>query len=78
MNKKQREQYIRELAADLNPSADDLLGVIGWDNDYIRYTPEERAEADRLTAEWIRKDREKRKQEAMQHPEKHDSIAKAS
>lgn len=75
MNKKQREKYLRELAADPNPSLDDLLGVIGWTTDY---TPEERAEADRLTAEFIRKRREENKQEAKQLSKRNDSIAKAS
>jgi hypothetical protein len=75
MNKKQREKYLRELAADPNPSLDDLLGVIGWTTDYI---PEERAEADRLTAEFIRKRREENKQDAKQLSKSNDTIAKAS
>lgn len=60
MNKKQREKYIRELAADPNPSVEDLLGVIGWDNND---TSGEKARADRLTVEWISRQREQNKQE---------------
>lgn len=70
MNKKQREKYINELAADPNPTLEDLLGIIGWD---INYTPEEKAETDRLTAEWIRKDREKNKQEIEKITERMNS-----
>jgi hypothetical protein len=52
MNKKQREKYIRELAADPNASLDDILGVIGWD---IDITPEDRKKADEELAAIIRK-----------------------
>jgi hypothetical protein len=52
MNKKQREKYIRELAADPNASLDDILGVIGWD---IDCKPEARKKADEELAGIIRK-----------------------
>lgn len=75
MNKKQREKYIRELAANPNPSTDDLLGVIGWDNK--NYTPEEWKEISKEIGEWIRKDREKNKQKIEQICESMNSKAKA-
>lgn len=75
MNKKQREKYIRELAAVPNPSVDDLLGVIGWDNND---TPGEKASVDRLTAEWISRHREQHKQEIERISDSINSIEKVS